>query len=283
MKWKTMLAKRIRRKLVEPLAPLLFNLYFKKQRRIISKNKAFCVYLSFDCDLPEDIEALPDLLDLLRKYRLRASFACIGKWIEKYPKIHKRIIREDHEIINHTYSHPDNEVLSPTRFFNKIPYEEQKAEIKKCHDVCRKILHYEPVGFRTPHFGRLHCDSVYKILRELNYVYSSSTILARTKCEPHDVNGILEMPMMTCPDHFFPLFDTWHCYRSEAPAHTKPGEFFTLFKKAVCICKNNGVACVFYFDPHDLIRHKDEWIACLQWLKENKILTKKCKELAVQQ
>ena len=275
-----MFIKKVKRKLVEPFAPLLWKYYFKKYGRRIVKKEEFSVCLSFDCDLPEDIKALPKLLALLKKYCIKASFACIGKWIEKFPAIHKRIVREGHEIINHTYSHPDNEVLSPTKFFNKLPYDKQKEEIKKCHEACRKILNYSPVGFRTPHFGRLHCDSVYKILKELGYRYSSSTVLVRSKAsQPFDVNGILEIPMMTCPTHFFPLFDTWHCYRSPVPAHPARGEFHRIFKSAVTICKNNGCTCVFYFDPQDVVKYAGEFEKSLKWLMRVKM--KKCMEISV--
>ena len=111
------------------------------------------VSLSFDCDLPEDINALPKILRLLSDYKFKTSFACIGKWIEKYVDLHLRIIAEGHEIINHTYSHPNNETFNPNQRFNLITYEEREEEIIRCHEAINKLLNYTPIGFRVPHFG----------------------------------------------------------------------------------------------------------------------------------
>ena len=36
----------------------------------------YCV-LSFDCDFPRDIAVLPQLAELLDRYHIKASFACI--------------------------------------------------------------------------------------------------------------------------------------------------------------------------------------------------------------
>jgi peptidoglycan-N-acetylglucosamine deacetylase len=45
------------------------------------------------------------VLELLKKYDVKATFFCIGKQIEKYPDILRQVIDEGHTIGNHTYSH----------------------------------------------------------------------------------------------------------------------------------------------------------------------------------
>src|SRR5690606_36052460 len=47
----------------------------------------------------------PKVLDLLEKYNAKATFFCIGKKIEKYPDICRRIYSEKHQLGNHSYSH----------------------------------------------------------------------------------------------------------------------------------------------------------------------------------
>ena len=94
------------------------------------KEKKSCLTLSFDCDYPQDVEAIPFVLKLLAKYSLKTTFACVGLWIEKYPKEHKMILEYGHEIMNHTYSHPDNELLNPGRKFRTIPRHEKKEEVE---------------------------------------------------------------------------------------------------------------------------------------------------------
>ena len=60
------------------------------------------IALTFD-DGPT--EFTPQILDLLKKNQAKATFFCIGSQIEKYPEILERIIKEGHQVANHTFSH----------------------------------------------------------------------------------------------------------------------------------------------------------------------------------
>jgi len=61
------------------------------------------IYLSFD-DGPHPA-ITPWVLDELKKYGAKATFFCIGKNVEMYPKIYQRILDEGHATGNHSYSH----------------------------------------------------------------------------------------------------------------------------------------------------------------------------------
>ncbi|MFI0452952.1 bifunctional polysaccharide deacetylase/glycosyltransferase family 2 protein [Actinomadura sp. 6N118] len=63
------------------------------------------IALTFD-DGP-DPEWTPKLLDVLRKHNAHATFFAIGANISKNPGLARRMIREGHEIGNHTYTHID--------------------------------------------------------------------------------------------------------------------------------------------------------------------------------
>ena len=233
--------------------------------------KKACFTLSFDSDFTEDIEAIPSLLDTLSSYSFKTSFACIGKFIEKYPKEHFRIIEEGHEIINHTYTHPDNEEWNPNQKFNELTIEEQKEEIEKCDGVCRTILNYSPIGFRIPHFGRLYTENVYPILKELGYKYSSSTVAVKTPKFglPFVKGGIIEFPLSPCPKHPFGVFDTWHSLERGGGLHKKEGEFYKLFTELIEIgIKTNSYINV-YFDPQDVVKLK-EFKVMLDYIEEKR-------------
>ena len=45
-----------------------------------------CLLLSFDCDFPEDALALPEIAQQLEKFPIKASFACVGRWVEAPPE-----------------------------------------------------------------------------------------------------------------------------------------------------------------------------------------------------
>ena len=46
------------------------------------------------------------LLDVLAKHNVKATFFMIGNRIEKHPETVSRVIAEEHQIGNHSYSHP---------------------------------------------------------------------------------------------------------------------------------------------------------------------------------
>ena len=61
------------------------------------------VYLTFD-DGPIP-EATPFILDVLKRYDIKATFFMVGDNARKYPELHQRVIDEGHRIGNHTHNH----------------------------------------------------------------------------------------------------------------------------------------------------------------------------------
>ncbi|MCW1930869.1 polysaccharide deacetylase family protein [Pararhodobacter zhoushanensis] len=62
------------------------------------------VALTFD-DGPHP-QNTPHLLDILARYRVKATFYVIGQNARRYPEIVRRIVAEGHELGNHTWTHP---------------------------------------------------------------------------------------------------------------------------------------------------------------------------------
>lgn len=63
------------------------------------------VAITFD-DGP-DPEWTPQILEILKKYGVHATFFVIGKNAEAHPALVQRLLREGHEIGSHTYTHPN--------------------------------------------------------------------------------------------------------------------------------------------------------------------------------
>ncbi|MFC1630192.1 polysaccharide deacetylase family protein [Patescibacteria group bacterium] len=258
--------------IVKTFPSYYFKSFYKNNTsRTDWKGKRSCLSLSFDCDYAEDVVLLPRLLNVLSPYSFKASFACIGKLIEKYPKEHMGIIKKGHQIINHTYSHPNNEKLNPDQKFNEIKTEQRKTEIEKCHTICRSILQYEPTGFRTPHFGNLHTEDVYGILNTLGYKYSSSVSAIKTSSFglPFVKNNIVEFPLSNCPKHPFAVFDTWHSLGRGSGKHKKGEKFYQLCKELIDIGIRTDSYINVYFDPQDVANLK-EFQLLLDYIEEKK-------------
>lgn len=215
------------------------------------------VGLSFDCDLPEDVSSHAWLLERLREYGLRASFACIGKYVEMYPAEHRLLADAGHEIINHTYSHPSHRLLNPTQRFRVLSDKLLREEVSRAHEIIEKIIGVAPLGFRAPHFGGLHTNRVYPILREMGYRYSSSTIGTRTPTlgSPFKFHGIWEIPLSPDPKTALGCLETWGLYRASPPHYKDKNEFLALFDEILKIGMVSNAFLNFYFDPVDL--HRD--------------------------
>ncbi|HAJ80447.1 MAG TPA: hypothetical protein DCO75_11830 [Fibrobacteres bacterium] len=86
------------------------------------------------------------ILDTLDKYNVKATFFEIGKNVEKYPAMSRRIVNEGHVLGNHTYSHPFWAPMeSPARI---------KKEIDKAANAIQKATGVSTVLFRPPHGWR---------------------------------------------------------------------------------------------------------------------------------
>lgn len=246
----------IARTIIHKMGPEDFFVRFMKQQQNPFKRATYV--LTFDFDFEKDIDAFPELLDRLKEYDIKAGMAVIGKFVEKYPDIHKRALDEGHEIINHSHTHPDNPHWAPDRYFNKISYDEQKEEIEKAHETIARVLGIECIGFRTPHYGNLHTESVYPILAELGYKYSSSTGACGYKgfgAPVMHTHGIIEIPT-GCSLHFpLAVFDSWNMLRKQNPFLGDDELFKQEFAETIGVIKKNKLFLTHYFDPYDIIKN----------------------------
>ena len=231
-------------------------------------------FLSFDCDFRRDMEAIPKLLDLLDSFGLKAGFACVGRWIEEFPREHRLILEAGHEILNHTYSHPDNEELNPRRFKQLSPAG-RRVEIERFTHVCKACLGYRPLGFRTPHFGPQHRYEVYQLLAEMGYRYSSSIaslgVPSRSAVLSVDLHPLLEFPLSSVPGYPRAAFDSWN-YSYGSLALAKRGfDMVADFRKLVEGAAKPGGYLNVYFDPADAVgkREYKEMFSILQESKGN--------------
>lgn len=79
--------------------------YFEKRGDMIWEvhTSQKVIALTFD-DGPDPTETAR-ILDVLKQYNARCTFFAIGKRLAAYPEIARRIVAEDHELANHTYTH----------------------------------------------------------------------------------------------------------------------------------------------------------------------------------
>lgn len=103
------------------------------------KDKRNTVYLTFD-DGPVP-EATPDVLNILDKYNIKATFFCVGHNVHKYPEVYKQILEKGHKTGNHTYNHLNG---------FKTGFREYIDNVSKCAGYVDSKLFRPPYGRITP-------------------------------------------------------------------------------------------------------------------------------------
>ncbi len=98
------------------------------------------ICLTFD-DGP-DPEVTPRVLDLLERYRARASFFCIGAKAAAFPDLVREIARRGHSIENHTFSH------SPA--FAWYGWSRLRGEVEAAQAIIVRTAGVTPAFFRAP-------------------------------------------------------------------------------------------------------------------------------------
>jgi peptidoglycan-N-acetylglucosamine deacetylase len=98
------------------------------------------IAMTFD-DGPSE-KLTPQLLDILARHHIHATFFVIGKNVVEHPEILQRAEREGHEIGNHSWTHPA---------FAKMRDDAVRAELQKTDDAIRAAIGTRPTLMRPPY------------------------------------------------------------------------------------------------------------------------------------
>ena len=98
------------------------------------------IYLTFD-DGPHG-SYTPYILDVLKKYNVKATFFVLGSLANSYPNILKREVNEGHAVGIHTWSHDYAKIYKSTSAF--------WDEVNKTHDVIKSTTGYDSKLIRFP-------------------------------------------------------------------------------------------------------------------------------------
>ncbi|MCX5692651.1 MAG: polysaccharide deacetylase family protein [Candidatus Omnitrophica bacterium] len=115
------------------------------------------IALTFD-DGPSN-EWTPQILDALKEAKVKATFFALGEHVARYPEIARRVIREGHEIGNHSYNHH-------ALIFYKTG--ELKKEIKDCEKAVQDATGITTRYFRPPKAWLNETEK--KIINSMGYV-----------------------------------------------------------------------------------------------------------------
>lgn len=99
-----------------------------------------CVSLTFDAAWGN--EDTQQLIDILAKYKVKATFFVVGEWVDKYPESVKALHDAGHEVMTHSDDHAH---------FAQLSTEQIAANINNSCDKIEAVTGVRPTLFRCPY------------------------------------------------------------------------------------------------------------------------------------
>ena len=101
-------------------------------------------------------EDTQELIDILGRYQVKATFFVVGEWVDKYPESVKALHDAGHEVMNHSDTHPH---------FNSLSAQQICEEVEACNDKIEAITGVRPTLIRPP-YGEYN-DQVISAIRSI--------------------------------------------------------------------------------------------------------------------
>ncbi len=87
-------------------------------------------------------EDTQQLIDILAKYNVKATFFVVGQWVDKYPESVKALHDAGHEVMNHSNTHAH---------MSKLSRDEIVADVEACNDKIEAVTGVRPTLIRPPY------------------------------------------------------------------------------------------------------------------------------------
>lgn len=133
-------------------SPFLLRWYYPQVTW--NKSRAYKkIYLTFDDGPIPEITSW--ILDILKEYKAKATFFCVGENIELHADIFQRIKDEGHQVGNHTYNHLKGWDYSDKEYLDNV---------QKCEELTKTNL------FRPP-YARAKKSQLNKLKKDFKIIY----------------------------------------------------------------------------------------------------------------
>lgn len=176
------------------------------------------LFLSFDCDTDLDPPATVEVMKLLDRLGIKATFAVPGVQLERGAEIYHEVARRGCEFMNHGHlphaEWRDDRYVGIT-FYEDMPLSAVEADIVKGHETVTRLIGRAPEGFRAPHFGHFQKPHelalVHRLAHQLGYRYCSTTLpeYALTRGPAPFVHQVVELPAFGSVRAPTSILDSW--------------------------------------------------------------------------
>jgi len=109
---------------------------------VLARGSRALPYVAMTFDDGPHPQNTPRLLDMLRARNIKATFYMIGRSVDMYPQIVRRVVAEGHEVGNHSYSH---------RLLSKLSDDELLRDLSQTRDAIGRAAGVQPRTMRPPY------------------------------------------------------------------------------------------------------------------------------------
>ena len=117
------------------------------------------IYLTFDNGYENGYTE--QILDVLKKHQVPATFFVTGHYLKTAPDLVKRMVKEGHIVGNHSWTHPDMTVLSDAAI---------KSELQKVKDETERLTGQKTMNYLRPPRGIFN-ERTMQIAKEEGYYH----------------------------------------------------------------------------------------------------------------
>ena len=121
------------------------------------KTKDKVIYLTFDCGYENGYTGR--ILDILKKYDVKAVFFVTKHFVKSQPELCKRMKEEGHLVGNHTMNHPS----LPTKSVSQI-----RNEVRGLEQIFKEETGYQLDKYFRPPMGEFS-DRILKVVQDMGY------------------------------------------------------------------------------------------------------------------
>lgn len=155
-------------------------------------------YLTFDDGPTEKIT--PKVLDVLRRYDVKATFFQVGSYVKKLPDMTRRVHEEGHLVASHSYTHGYDKLYSDDETF--------REEVQDSYDLIAQTIGEEPFklfrfpggGYNSGSYGE-EKQEYKKSLEDMGFYYIDWNALnGDAEGKTKNAAGLLEYFKDTMPD-----------------------------------------------------------------------------------
>lgn len=263
---------------------------FTRYKRFLKKKNINELYfiLSFDCDTHEDADYALEIHEKLKNIGITPVYAVPGQMLEKNAEIYKKLAEQGAEFMNHgyyehTYFDESFGDYKSNFFYDELEYRVIEEDITLGDKAVTEIIGKKPIGYRAPHFGVFQKSNqlkfIHKILKKLNYFYSSSTTpyYAYKDGAIFDRFGVLEFPVTGTIKRPMDILDTWAYFK--APDRVKNStDYIDDINELLEYYKKNSITGIvnIYADILHIYDSKE-------FFEAMKILSESCKNISYQE